>query len=90
MFPYIDTTNWHAGRYRFDPFPALVAIGIATGYLIATRRARLKGIDREQFTKLGLVVIVAAFLGGHLAKFLYAPGGWRMITIQPAACCCKF
>ncbi len=83
MFPYIDATNWHAGRYRFDPFPALVAIGIATGYLIATRRAKRNGIDREQFTQLGLVVIVAAFLGGHVAKFLYSPEGWRIITKQP-------
>ena len=84
MFPYIETTRWHAGNYFLDPFPMLVAIGLAVGYLIAVHRAQRSGISREYFTKLGLCVIAAAFLGGHLAKFLYIPGGWRLIMIQPS------
>jgi len=28
-------------------------------------------------------VIAAAFIGGHLAKFFYSPGAWRMVTIEP-------
>jgi phosphatidylglycerol:prolipoprotein diacylglycerol transferase len=84
MFPYINTAAWHIGGYAFSPFSALIAIAIATGYLVATRRANLSGIDREHFTKVGLCVIVAAFLGGHLAKFIYSPGGWSVIAIKPA------
>lgn len=83
MFPYIDTSRWHAGAFQFYPFPALVAIAIATGYLIAGRRARRSGIGREHFAKLGLCVIGAAFLGGHLAAFVYRPAALRVISIQP-------
>jgi phosphatidylglycerol---prolipoprotein diacylglyceryl transferase len=78
MFPYIDTARW-----PFEPFPMLVAIAIAVGYLIAVRRAQRSGIGREHFTTLGLCVIAAAFIGGHLAKFFYSPGAWRMVTIEP-------
>jgi phosphatidylglycerol:prolipoprotein diacylglycerol transferase len=84
MFPYIDTAGWHAGDHVFDPFPALVAIAIAVGYLVATRRAKLSGIDREHFTKLGLCVIGAGFIGGHLAKFIYSPIEWRIVMVQPS------
>jgi phosphatidylglycerol:prolipoprotein diacylglycerol transferase len=80
MFPYIDTSRWHA----VEPFRALVAIAIAVGYFIATRRAKRSGIGQEHFTKLGLCVIVAGFLGGHLAEFFYLPGGWRAVGLQPA------
>jgi phosphatidylglycerol:prolipoprotein diacylglycerol transferase len=85
MFPYAHTERWHVGAYAFQPFAALVAIAIGVGYLIALRRAKRSGIGREHFTKLGLCVIVAAFLGGHLAKFVYSPDAWRVITTQPAA-----
>jgi phosphatidylglycerol---prolipoprotein diacylglyceryl transferase len=84
MFPYINTAGWHVGSYALDPFPALVAIAIAIGYLVATRRAKLSGIGREHFTKLGLCVIGAGFLGGHLAKFVYSPGAWRIVVTQPS------
>jgi phosphatidylglycerol:prolipoprotein diacylglycerol transferase len=79
VFPYIDVSRW-----PFQPFSALIAIAIAVGYLIALRRAKLNGIGREHFTKLGLCVIVAAFFGGHLAKFAYMPDGWLRIAAHPA------
>ncbi len=78
MFPYIDSARW-----PFEPFPMLVAIAIAVGYLIAVRRAQRSGIARERFTKLGLCVIVAAFIGGHLAKMFYSPGAWRVVLMEP-------
>jgi len=84
MFPYIDTSHWHIGVFAFDPFPAAVAIAITIGYLIATHRAKRNGIGKDQFTKLGLWVIVAGFLGGHLAKFAYIPGSWRLILTNPS------
>jgi phosphatidylglycerol:prolipoprotein diacylglycerol transferase len=60
-----------------------VAIAIAVGYPIATRKARQNGVDPEQFTKLGLCVILAGFVGGHLAKFFYSADGWRAIAAHP-------
>jgi phosphatidylglycerol:prolipoprotein diacylglycerol transferase len=83
MFPYIVDTNWHIGGLRLAPFPALIAIAIAVGYLIAVHRARRSGISGEQFTKLGVCVIAAALFGGHLAKYFYSPEAWRMVAIQP-------
>lgn len=78
MFPYIETRAW-----PFAPFSALVAIGIAVGYLVALHRARMYGIGREQFTKLGVLVVACAFIGGHLAKFFYISGGLAMIMANP-------
>ncbi len=84
LFPYIETGGWHLGAFAFAPFGALVAIGLASGYLVASWRARLNGIGRESFAKLSLWVIAAAFLGGHLAKFAYVTDGWRVILAQPS------
>jgi phosphatidylglycerol:prolipoprotein diacylglycerol transferase len=84
LFPYIDVTRWHWGSFALHPFVALIAIAIAVGYFVAVHRAKLYGIGREHFTQLGLCVIAAAFIGGHLAKFIYSPESWRMIFIQPA------
>ncbi|HLH40382.1 MAG TPA: prolipoprotein diacylglyceryl transferase family protein [Bryobacteraceae bacterium] len=78
MFPYIDTTPW-----PFAPFFALVAIGLAAGFAIAAKRARRSGIDPEHFAKLAVCVIVAAFLGGHIAKFAYVQEGWATLSHQP-------
>ncbi len=83
MFPYIVSTNLHVGRFYLAPFPALVAIAIAVGYLVATHRAERSGISREQFTKLGFCVILAGLLCAHLGKYIYSPGAWRMVAIQP-------
>jgi phosphatidylglycerol---prolipoprotein diacylglyceryl transferase len=77
MFPYIDTSNW-----PFNFTLALVAIALAVGYLIAVRRAQRSGIDREQFSRLGLWVILAALIGAHLAKFVYT--GFQLVLIEPA------
>jgi len=79
VFPYLDVTGWH-----LQPFTVLIAIALAVGYLIALQRAKRSGIEQEHFTKLGLCVIVAAFMGGHLAKFIYSPSSWRIIAIEPA------
>lgn len=84
MFPYIDTTHWHIGNIAFNPFPALVALALATGYLVATRRAERSGISREHFTRLGVWVILAAFVGGHIAKFFYSPQDLSRIFAHPA------
>jgi len=85
MFPYIDASHWHIGGYRLNPFLALITIAIAVGYLIASRRAKHSGIRPDHFAKLGLCVILAAFLGGHLAKFFYTPvEGWRIVAVQPS------
>jgi phosphatidylglycerol---prolipoprotein diacylglyceryl transferase len=84
MFPYIDSSTWHIGNVPFNPFIALVAVALATGYLIASARAHRSGIDPEQFAKLGLCVMFAAFLGGHLAKFFYLGSGFSMLFIQPS------
>jgi phosphatidylglycerol---prolipoprotein diacylglyceryl transferase len=81
VFPFIDTSGWR----EFNPFIALVAIAIAIGCLIAISRARRIGIGQEHFIKLGLCVIAAGFIGGHLAKFIYSPGDWRLIAVQPTA-----
>jgi len=83
LFPYIDATRWHVGPVAFEPFRFLVALAIAVGCLIATKRAKRAGIAREHFAKLGLCVIATAFVGGHLAKFLYSPESWRMIAFEP-------
>jgi len=78
MFPYIDTSHW-----QFLQIAALVPVAIAVGYPIATWRAQRSGIGREQFSKLGLCVVAAALLGGHLAKFVYSPTGFRIISFRP-------
>lgn len=85
MFPYINTTRWQFGSFAIHPFVGLVAIGIAAGYLVAVSRAKRNGIDREQFTKLGLCVVAAAFIGGHFGKFIYSPGAWRLVLAYPSA-----
>lgn len=84
MFPYIDTSDWHLGRFAFEPFTALVAIAIGAGFLIAVRRAKRAGIGQEHFAKLGVSVIAAAFVGGHLAKFTYSTSAWAAVWVQPA------
>lgn len=83
LFPYIDTSGWRLGPYEVNPFAILLAIAIGLGCLIAVRRAKHSGIGGELFAKLGLCVIAAAFVGGHLAKFVYSANGWRAIQIQP-------
>ncbi|SRR5579875_262902 len=79
MFPYIDTTRW-----PFNPFATLVAVALGVGYWIASARAKAYGIDPERFAKLGLCVIGCAFLGGHIAKFIYSPGSWRLLLFNPS------
>jgi phosphatidylglycerol:prolipoprotein diacylglycerol transferase len=83
MFPYIVSANLQVGGLHLAPFPGLLAIAIAVGYLIAVNRAKRSGISPQRFTKMGVFVIAAALLGGHLAKFIYSPGAWRMVEIQP-------
>src|SRR5262245_48775137 len=39
MFPYIETERWH-----FRPFPLLLAMAMAAGYLIGSRRAERAGV----------------------------------------------
>jgi phosphatidylglycerol---prolipoprotein diacylglyceryl transferase len=83
MFPYIDTTGWHIGRFGFEPMTALIAIALGTGYLISLRRTQSRGIDREFFSKLGLYVIVAAFVGGHLGMLAHEPGAFDLLRSHP-------
>lgn len=73
MFPYFETSNWRIGGTAFRPFLTLFAIALATGFIIASRRAQHSGISREHFSKLALCVICAAIVGGHLAYFMYEP-----------------
>lgn len=84
MFPYIDASHWHIANFRINPFAALVAMGLGVGFTIASARARRSGIDREQFAKIALWVIVAALCGAHIAKLFYSPMGLRML-LNPAS-----
>jgi len=83
MFPYIDTSNWHAGPIAIHPFGILVALGIATGFLIAHRRARLWGIPRVRVDEFCLWLIVAGLAGGHLLRFFYMPHPIDVIRRNP-------
>lgn len=85
MFPYVDITTWHIGGLVFNWFAVLVAIGLAVGYTISSLRARRSGIAKEKFAGLGLCVFAAAFFGGHLAKFFYAPDNLGILLINPGA-----
>lgn len=84
MFPYIDTTNWHVGRFAFAPMTALVAIALAGGYFICLHRLRSRGIEREFFTKLALWVLASAFVGGHLLRLVSEPGALAMVFTHPS------
>lgn len=50
-------------------------VAVPVGYPIAARRAKLSGPGSEHFAKLGICVIIAAFLGGHLAAICLFAGG---------------
>jgi phosphatidylglycerol---prolipoprotein diacylglyceryl transferase len=84
MFPYIDTTNWRVGSFAFYPMTALVAIALAAGSFVAMRRAQSSGVDREFFIKLGLGVIAAAFVGGHLVTIGDEPDILGMLRTHPS------
>ncbi len=77
MFPYFDTNHWHAGRFALHPFWALVILAIV-GFHIGSMRGERSGIPRNRVAALAVWVIIAGLVGGHLAKFLYAPGAARL------------
>jgi phosphatidylglycerol:prolipoprotein diacylglycerol transferase len=74
MIPFIHVPDLKLGPLTLHPFGLLVATGVILGTFLATRRARLRGLDLDKLNSFITWMLVAGFLGGHmLDEIFYHP-----------------
>lgn len=74
MLPYVEVPAIALGPFRIEPFGALVVLGCLIGYRVGARYAVDHGLDRLQFFRLTLWVLLPAFvLSEWLALLFYYP-----------------
>jgi phosphatidylglycerol---prolipoprotein diacylglyceryl transferase len=66
MLPYFEQPVLHLGPVPVYAFGVMVAIGIAVGIWLATRRAPLYGIDREDLYDFIQWMLIPAFVISHV------------------------
>ncbi len=71
MIPYIHVPDLKIGPLTLHPFGLLVATGVIIGTWLATRRARIRGLDVDQLNSFITWMLVCGFLGGHMLDQLF-------------------
>ncbi|MCB1163059.1 MAG: prolipoprotein diacylglyceryl transferase [Candidatus Krumholzibacteriia bacterium] len=88
MIPYIDIPALHlVGSLRVQPFGVLVALGLVTGYAVARREARRRGLDEARIGDLVLWTVVGGFVLAHLVSAIFyfpdevARNPWELLKV---------
>jgi len=87
LLPYIDIPEGHIGPLPIRPFGVLVVIGILLGSRISGGRAKLLGLDAENFSSLLFWTIASGIVISHiLDTIVYYPREvleqpWRLLMI---------
>ena len=73
-------TLFSLGPVRVDAYPFMLALGFATGTVVAVFRGRKRGLDTEIVHTLSLLILASSLLGARLLHFafhydLYARSG---------------
>lgn len=65
MIPWFQITTFDIGPVRVPVFGVLIALGIVVGAIMAGRRARVVGLDREVLMMLMRLTVFFGILGGY-------------------------
>ena len=74
MIPYIKVPELTIGPFPIHAFGLLVATGVVVGTTLATRRARMRGLDLDLLNSFITWMLVGGFVAGHvLDEVFYHP-----------------
>lgn len=71
MIPFIHVPDLKIGPLTLHPFGLLVATGVIFGTYLATRRARMRGLDVDKLNSFITWMLVCGFLGGHMLDQIF-------------------
>lgn len=71
MLPYCQQPNFDLGPIPIHAFGLLVVAAIAVGTELASRRARVAGIDPDSMTSYAMWLVVPGFIGAHVFDSLW-------------------
>jgi phosphatidylglycerol:prolipoprotein diacylglycerol transferase len=79
VIPYIHVPDLSLGFVSLHPFGLLVATGVIIGTILATRRARRRGLDVDELNSFITWMLVCGFLGGHMLDQIFYHWGdlWK-------------
>lgn len=83
MIPYLAATTVSFGPITFQVWGSFVAAGFFIGTLIATRRAKRRGLDAIVIWNLSFWLFLAAMLGARIFHVVvYEPGYYLMHPLE--------
>jgi phosphatidylglycerol:prolipoprotein diacylglycerol transferase len=71
MLPYVIVPPIDIGLMKLQPFGILVVLGVIVGISLATRRAKLVGLDIHQLQSFITWILVGGFIGGHVLDSIF-------------------
>ncbi|MBL8611955.1 MAG: prolipoprotein diacylglyceryl transferase [Myxococcales bacterium] len=66
MIPYIHVPDLPIGPIKLHPFGLLVATGVIVGSILATRRARARGVDVDKLNSFITWMLISGFVLSHM------------------------